>query len=237
MATCVNDETQGSCSALFNLANPPAGSKPENTWRAIVNIAHYPAQNVSELFDLSLDSTVYEPALDSSMVPDAWTLAVRFDAGGTLDGPGAFAIDAQGNVWVNNNYIDATDPTLACGDDHVFKLNPDGSVFPGSPFGGIEGNGGLYGSGFGIAMDPFGYVWASNFGFQGTQCFIGPDEQALLSSSVSQFDYFGNAVSPSRPPQPYGGWHDTISQPQGVTTDQAGNIWIANCGNASVTKS
>jgi hypothetical protein len=156
-----------------------------------------------------------------------------------LDGPGLIAFDKDGNAWVNNNYVNSPDPTLVCGDDHVFKLTPIGSDFPGSPFGGPGKNGGLYGSGFGISLDPHGDVWASSFGFQGTKCSIGSEERALLSESVSQFKSEGEAVSPSRPPAPFGGWRSPqadIYQPQGSVSDQWGNIWIANCGNASVTK-
>jgi streptogramin lyase len=173
------------------------------------------------------------------MVPDAWTLAIRYGNTSLLDGPGLIAFDKDGNAWVNNNYFPSSDPTLVCGDDHIFKLTPAGADFPGSPFGGPGENGGLYGSGFGVCVDPDGDVWASSFGFQGSDCHIGPEERALLSQSVSQFTSEGEAISPSRPPELFGGWRSPqadISQPQGTVSDQWGNIWIANCGNASVTK-
>ncbi len=241
LATCVHDENPDSCSSLFSLAKPPRGFKPANTLQAIVNIAHTPWQNIPELFALSQDSNLYEPALESSMVPDAWTLAIRYTGNsGLLDGPGNIAFDKHGNAWVNNNYQRTSGSDYGCGGDHIFKFTPIGNDAPGSPYGGSDGNnGGLYGSGFGITLDPFGDVWASNFGFTGSDCAISGTDRALLSSSVSQFDPDGYAISPSRPPVPYGGWRSAqanIYQPQGTVSDQWGNIWLANCGNASVTK-
>ena len=239
LATCVNDGKRDSCAPLFSLTKPPRGRKPDNTLQAIIDIAHNPAQNVQQLFALSQDSNVYEPALEPSMAPDAWTLAIRYGNTSLLDGPGLIAFDKDGNAWVNNNYFPSSDPTLVCGDDHVFKLTPAGVDFPGSPFGGPGKNGGLYGSGYGICLDPNGDVWVSSFGFQGSDCHIGPEERALLSESVSQFTSEGEPLSPSRPPAPFGGWRSpqaNISQPQGTVSDQWGNVWIANCGNASVTK-
>ncbi|HET6489898.1 MAG TPA: hypothetical protein VFG28_09050, partial [Syntrophales bacterium] len=239
LATCSSSGNPDSCSPLFHLATPPHGSEPKDTLQAIVNIAHNPWKDVPRLFALSLESNVYEPALGPSETPDAWTIAIRYGNPDLFDGPGNIAFDRNGNAWINNNYSNSADPTRVCGDDHVFKLTPAGADFPGSPFGGPGENGGLYGAGFGITLDRRGDVWVSSFGFQGSKCFIGADERTLLSESVSQFDGDGNAVSPSRPPAPYGGWRSTqanIYQPQGTVSDQRGNIWIANCGNASVTK-
>jgi len=135
--------------------------------------------------------------------------------------------------------LKAVIPNTVCGDDRVYKLRPDGSRFPGSPFGGDKGNGGLYGSGFGITIDPFEHVWVSNFGFQGTLCLIDQPTQDSLSSSLSQFNSNGKAVSPSRPPFEYGAWRSSqanLAQPQGIESDQQGNIWTVNCGNGTVTK-
>ncbi|MFD0332127.1 hypothetical protein ACFQZC_37940 [Streptacidiphilus monticola] len=49
--------------------------------------------------------------------------------------------------------------------------------------------------------------------------------------SFSAFAADGRALSPAT------GWRfGDISQPQGTVADRAGNIWIANCGNRSVTR-
>jgi len=108
LATCVQNITD--CPRLFRLAETPSGRAPRNTFQAIENIAHFPWQNVQKLFDQSLRSSVYQPALGPSMSPDAWTLAIRYGNPLLLDGPGNIALDKDGNAWINNNYVKSRDP-------------------------------------------------------------------------------------------------------------------------------
>ncbi len=131
----------------------------------------------------------YEPALGSGERPDGWTLALRFDGDGTsLDGPGNFAIDRRGNLWVNNNYNYGADPQVPqCASNELFKFTPDGRFASRSPFTG----GGLSGSGFGITLAPDGHVWVGNYGFQGAGCTDPPPR-----NSVSEFTASGNPLSP-----------------------------------------
>ena len=228
---CVRGNDRDSCFPLFSLANPPRGQRPSNTWRAIVNIAQNPWLNVQDLFTLSQEVQAYTPALASP--PDAWTLAIRYGDQTKLDGPGNIAFDGDGNAWVNNNYSNVPPH---CGSLEFFKLTPSGTH---ATFGGPSSDGGLYGAGFGIAVDPFSHVWVSNFGFQGTDCVVPTDEQVALSQSVSRFNKNGEAVSPSRDGDDYGGLRSSqadIEAPQGTLSDDNGNIWITNCGNDSVTK-
>ncbi|WP_455361577.1 Vgb family protein [Streptomyces sp. SYSU K21746] len=221
LAGCVAGKT---CEELFRLARPAGGDRPSNTFRAALDIAHNPGRHVGGLYRLSLRERLYTPALTAA--PDAWTLAVRYDADGrTIDGPGNIAFDAHGNAWVPNNYIYNPDPREpTCGGDYVIKLTPTGENAPGSPYRG----GGLYGAGYGITLDPKGNVWVGNFGFQGTGCPLDPDP---LYRSVSQFRPDGTPLSP-----PTGWRYGDIMQPQGTVSDRRGNIWIANCGNRSVTR-
>ena len=47
------------------------------------------------------------------MSKDAWTIAVKFRADGTINGPGNFAFDAEGTSWLLNNYTPPSDdPTV-----------------------------------------------------------------------------------------------------------------------------
>ena len=243
LAACVKNNTD--CLPLFRFSGTPSGRAPRNTLQAIENIAHYPWKDVQNLFRLSLTTRVYEPALTSSQTPDAWTLAIRYgifsdppESMPLLDGPGNISFDSRGNAWVNNNFFNSPILSEVCGDDRVYKFQPDGQPSVGSPFGGDKGNGGLYGAGFGITVDKFGQVWVSNFGFQASECDIGPQRQDFLSRSLSQFNPNGEAVSPSRPPAEFGGWRSTqanLSRPQGIATDHYGDIWTVNCGNDTVT--
>jgi sugar lactone lactonase YvrE len=239
LASCVR--SQADCDLLFQLATPPGGSTPDNTLQAAVNIAHFPWQNVSQLFDLSLEETVYTPALTPDAELTAWTLALRYDGNGMeLNGPGNIAFDAEGNAWVCNNYIFQLDPQdpegRVCGDDHLLKFTPTGEDFPGAPYQG----GGLYGAGFGITLDPEGNVWVGNFGFQGANCPLVFEE---LSRTVSKFAADGTPISPDSRGNEEGQFHGgfrgagrTIRQPQGTVSDRDGNIWIANCSGDSVTQ-
>ena len=213
------------CAALLSAAKAPGGSPAANTLAAVVNIADYPWHNAGALYQLSQRARqLYRPALGPGEAPVAWTLALRFEGDPPgLDGPGNFAIDADGNLWVANNYAysrQARKP--ACGSEAVFRFTPTGQTYPGSPYTG----GGLSGVGFGIAIDPSDRVWLGNFGFEGQGC-----ETAANHYSVSQFSIEGKVESPER------GWEvGGINWPQGTVSDRAGNIWLANCGNNSVTR-
>jgi sugar lactone lactonase YvrE len=226
LAACVNE--QATCATLFDLATPPGGVAPHDTLQAAVNIAHYPWQNVTQLFDQSQILVLYAPALESA--PTAWTLALRFVGDGmTMDGPGNVAIDAEGNLWVTNNYEFGADPVQpVCGGKLLLRFTPTGEYFPGSPYQG----GGLNGAGWGITIDPNGNVWVGNFGFAGEGCTEEPP-----SDSVSKFSPDGIPLSPDAIPPSTGGFTaGDIDWPQGTVSDMRGNIWIANCGNGSVTQ-
>lgn len=230
VSACVGDPA--TCAAVFAAATPPGGTLPQDTLEAAVDIAHFPGNNVAGLWALAQGVTTYLPSLQ--VAPTDWTLSLRYvGPGNFFDGPGNLAFDADGNAWINNNYQFSLDPLAPdlCGDDHVIKLAPNGQNCPGSPYQG----GGLYGAGFGIAIDKQGNVWIGNFGFQGTGC--GEDLDAL-SKSVSVFSPQGVAISPGRifGVSPGGFFTDDPGQPQGMTTDQQGAIWVANHCAGSVTK-
>jgi sugar lactone lactonase YvrE len=213
------------CAALLRAARVPGRGRAANTLEAMVDIARFPWHNAAALFDLSLHAGApYAPALARGEAPDAWTLALRFGADPPgLDGPGNFAIDSGGNLWVADNYeYSRRSRRPACGSKEVFRFTPTGRTYPGSPYSG----GGLSGVGFGVTIDPSDNVWLGNFGFEGEGCEIEANHY-----SVSKFTVSGEVRSPERGYEVGG-----ISWPQGTVSDQAGNIWLANCGNNSVTK-
>ncbi len=213
------------CGRLFRLAKPSRGKAPRGTLEAVADIARNPWRQVAGLFALAqAHPAPYRPALGSTEAPDAWTLALRFNGNGhTMNGPGNVAIDGHGNIWVNNNYVYSPDPLQSvCGSDLLFKFNPRGRYVKGSPYAG----GGLNGAGFGITMDPRGRVWVGNFGFSSPGCpFIPP------RNSVSLFNSRGRALSPIQ-----GFTQGAISAPQATLSDRKGTIWVANCGDGSVTR-
>ena len=144
-----------------------------------------------------------------------------------MNGPGNFAIDEQGFVWANDNAEPRPPHEFACAGRRLLKFYPWGETFPDAPYTG----GGLSGAGYGITLDPDGNVWISNFGFQDPPCALDPD-LAAPHNSVSVFAPDGSAISPDDTGYTDGG----ILWPQGTVSDRKGNIWIANCGNDSVTR-
>lgn len=259
LAACVQDSIN--CSSLFTAAVRSNGSASEDTWQAIVNIAQNPWSHVAELFAVSKLSSTYQPALDPDFELENWTLALRYNGDGLLgqqmDGPGNIAFDKDGNAWINNNFefsleqVPPPNPPL-CGSTKVFKLTPTGGDAPGAPYGGVDGSGenagGLYGAGFGIAVDSDNNAWVSNFGFKSPDCEELP---SVLAISVSKFSADGMTLSPDGDPTitvtgspPYDGaaggfgydGSGNMSQPQGIQSDKNGNIWVANCVNSSVTR-
>lgn len=225
------------CIRLFRATAPPGQRPPASVVQAIANVAKYPSYPDyrraagDPLFSLSRRTVVHTPALTEA--PTNWLLFVKFtggrysaqDSDNLMNGPGNFAIDAAGYVWVNDNAEPNPPGTFACAGRRLLKFSPSGQPVPGTPYTG----GGLSGVGYGITLDPRGNVWVGNFGFQDPPCALLPDK-AAGHNSVSAFDPDGHPISGD------GGFTEgSISWPQGTISDRRGNIWIANCGNDTVT--
>ncbi|MEO1059306.1 MAG: NHL repeat-containing protein, partial [Actinomycetota bacterium] len=221
IAACTVDIAR--CAELLTLGTPAGETAPTNTFEAIARVADVPTSNVDALFALTqVGPTPYAPALTA--VPDAWTVGLLFDGDGqTIDGPGQFAVDAEGRVWIGNNYIwspGSTTPT--CAGKRIMVLNPtvvgpsNLQAFPG---------GGVDGVGYGITLDATGNIWVGNYGFAGEGCTVPVSER-----TISEFTPNGMPVSPAT-----GYDEGEINQPQGMGGDLEGNVWTANCGSNSVT--
>jgi len=205
LAACVRDENE--CDTLFELSTTPGGDEPGDTLIAALNIAHFPWQNVEDLFDFSLEEPVYGPSLGSTDDITAWIIAIRYVGNGMeFNGPGNTAFDAEGNAWIANNYVFKDNPLdFACGDDHVIRLTPTGEDAPGAPYQG----GGLYGAGYGITLDTDNNVWIGNFAFQGQGCMLDQDARA---HSVSKFSPQGVPISPDTVGNDIGGLWVRVKQ-------------------------
>jgi sugar lactone lactonase YvrE len=224
LAGCVSE--QSDCEELFEVATPPGGDTPSDTLQAALNIAHYPWWNTEPLFELSEVFAPYQPARADA--PEAWALAIKYIGNGReFDGAGNTAFDAQGNVWITNNYVYRKNHSVpACGAKLVSKLTPTGLDAPGTPIDGKKA--GIDGDGFGVTIDPDGNVWIGNFGFFGSTC---PENLRPLANSVSRFSPDGEQLCPD------GGFtQGCINAPQGTVSDPAGNIWIANTCGGTVTQ-
>ncbi len=231
VASCV--ASAANCRRLFDAATPPGGAAPLNVLQALSNIVKNPAYTGTQdpVFALSLMQPTYRPALDQR--PNNWLLFLKITggfysaqtAGNMMNGPGNFAIDEFGNVWLNENYEPRAPDEYACAGHRLMKFYPWGQSAPWSPYFG----GGLSGAGWGITIDLDHNIWVGNFGFQNAQCETQPD--AAPSNAVSKFRPNGVAITGSN-----GYTQGNISWPMGTVTDYVGNIWIANCGNDSITK-
>lgn len=215
LAACVG----GDCSGLFANATAPNGTVPRDTLEAAIHIARNPWHNVAGIYGLlppAPDATTppadvpYLPYLRYQ--PTDWTLSLVYTGGG-LDAPGGIAFDADGVAWTNNNFLVGSQSFLG---QRGFpglgatKLTPAGVAL--SPRFGFTG-GGIYGAGFGIAIDQRNHVWIGNF----------------AGESVSELAPDGKPLSPAAG-YPAGG------QVQGTAVDQSGNVWAVNTSENTVVE-
>ncbi|SDK30420.1 hypothetical protein [Microbulbifer yueqingensis] len=242
VASCVADP--GNCLALFSATSRPGEPPSRTVVQALANATRFPAYpnypRIADdpLFLLSLASPIYQPTRRAR--PTSWLLFLKFtggqysaqDSDNLINGPGNIAIDRRGFAWINDNYVPAKPDEFACAGQRLLKFYPWGETFPGVPYFG----GGLSGAGFGITLDPRGNVWVGNFGFEAAACADGtvpPDPRDKIPAthnSVSLFHPSGTPLSPFR-----GFTRGDIFWPQATVSDHEGNIWVANCGNDSVT--
>ncbi len=233
LAACVQ-EVPDALFKLFALTTPPYnGQPPTNTFQALLNIAHYPDNNVAGVYTQSQVIDAYSPALES--MPDAWTLAVKVNNTGSLDhlwgGPGNIAFDDRGYAWITNNVVQGT--PNSCHFAVVLKPNgkpADGS--PTTPWEDPEGlprsplfGGGVMGGGFGVVVSKAehtkGYVWFGNYGW-------GTEDYWPTYGSVSLFNPAGHSVSP------HSGYVEGIHRVQGMAIDDDDNLWMASYENRLV---
>ncbi len=229
LAACTQGLTNA-CSNLYALTPSSAGLTPTNTLQAIVNIALNPASNVSSIYNLGGVITSYTPALTTAQGPsssaplqklDTWTMAVKVNNSGNsscpFGGPANIAFDVNGYAWINNNVVQGTPNSSNC----LMVLKPNGQPANGignTPVSPITG-GGILGSGFGVAVDKYGYIWSGNFGWG----------NAIPSSgSVSKLSALGLPISSSY------GYTSGLLRVQGTAVDQSNNIWMASYGNNAV---
>ncbi|MES2393735.1 MAG: hypothetical protein V4555_19005, partial [Acidobacteriota bacterium] len=129
------------CSQLFTATGA------SDVFGAALAIAHNPgASAITNLYSLATaNGAPFQPTMSLSSAPNDFTVAMKFNAGGTFATPYALAIDAPGNVWITNE----TGPNLT-------ELSPSGALLasPGIP-GGLSGP-------QGIAIDRNGDVWIAN---------------------------------------------------------------------------
>jgi DNA-binding beta-propeller fold protein YncE len=210
------------CSKLFEAATPPGGNTPSDTLSAAQNIARYPWHQAQKLFAL-LDDFYPVPAGKRwrevpripylNFAPGAWTLSLVY-AGGGLNSLGGIAIDGEGNLWADDNFLVGSQSTIYAGfGGGLSKLAPNGK--PLSPMTTGFRGGGIDGPGFGIAIAADDKVWATS----------------LAGKNISVFDLkTGKPLSPETG-YDFGGKLGTM---QGIIVTPKGDVWALDNGNDQI---
>lgn len=227
-------------SKLFALTSPENGAETQTNLEAFTTIGRNPAKNAREIFALTESVPTTYPTTSKNIADrNSWLLYFEHygaadEADSVFFGPGNIALDGRGDLWITNNFRPGTeneDPPFAS--VTLPRMKPSGELTGGKP---LEG-GGIYGSGFGIGIDPGGQVWVGNFGF-------GASKMPLRGNgnSISLFSRQGEPLSPdgsllpSRSPS--GGYtQGDLLGVQGVVSDKRGNIWIASFRDTKKTPS
>jgi len=211
LSACIR--TARACSELFEAATPPGGTAPTDTLSAAQNIARYPWHRSEKLFAL-LDEFYPVPAGKRwrdvpfipylSFAPGAWTLSLVY-AGGGLNSLGGIAIDGEGNLWADDNFLVGAQSTIfASFGGGLSKLAPNGK--PLSPMTTGFRGGGIDGPGFGIAISSDDKVWATS----------------LAGRNISVFDR-----KTGRPLSPETGYDfdGKLGAMQGIIVTPRGDVW------------
>jgi hypothetical protein len=219
IAACGTRVKADACSKLFAAATPPGAGAPSDTLAALELIALHPASHPDKLFAL-LDEFYPIPAPPHyperpvpyipylRYAPSAWIIGLKFTGGGA-DAPGKSAIDSDGNIWTGDNFQVGAQAGFETGngiwDGHLSEFAPNGR--PISPMTSGFTGGGVFGVGFGAAIDRDGKVWVSN---------------NAPARSISVFDKSGQ---PLTPPEGINLDHQ-LGALQGVLAAPNGDVWV-----------
>jgi hypothetical protein len=210
---CMTRVHVDSCSKFFAAATPPAGVAPTDTLMAAQNIARNPSNKAQELFAL-LDAFYPVPAGKLwrpvpfipylSFAPSAWTLSLVY-AGGGMNSLGGIAIDGEGNMWSDNNFLVGSQSTIYSSfGGGLSKIAPNGR--PLSPMTVGYRGGGIDGPGFGIAIGADDKVWATSLGAKNISVFDRKTGKPL--SPETGYDFGGQ-----------------LGSMQGIITTPNGDVW------------
>jgi hypothetical protein len=213
LAGCIARVQGNACNKLFAFATPPGGVAPTDTLMAAQNIARNPSHQAQSLFAL-LDAFYPVPAGENwrpvpfipylSFAPSAWTLSLVY-AGGGLNSLGGIAIDGEGNMWADDNFLVGSQSTIYRNfGGGISKIAPNGR--PLSPMTLGYRGGGIDGPGFGIAISADDKVWATS----------------LAGKTISVFDR--NTGKPLSPATGYN-FGGQLGSMQGIITTPNGDVW------------
>jgi hypothetical protein len=210
---CITRVHGDACGKLFAATTPPGGPAPADTLTAAQNLARNPSNRAQEVFAL-LDAFYPVPPGKAwravpfipylSFAPGAWTLSLVY-AGGGLNSLGGIAIDGDGNMWADDNFLVGAQSTIwSSFGGGLSKIAPNGR--PISPMTVGYRGGGIDGPGFGIAIGADDKVWATSLG----------------AKNISVFDR--KTGKPLSPETGYG-FGGALGSMQGIITTPSGDVW------------
>jgi sugar lactone lactonase YvrE len=211
LAGCVTRVRPEACETVFLAAQGPRGGVPTDTLRAAHAIAQAPWYQPERVFKAlealypvpqgkTMRAVPYMPYLQ--VAPSAWVLPLKFDGGGYRAG-GKAMFDAEGNLWVGNNFTVGWQASDALWQGNATKFDPNGK--PLSPITTGFTGGGMQGGTFGAAIDLKGNVWLASYG----------------SKSITVFDKDGKPLTPPDGIN-FGG---RLGLMQGIITAPDGDVW------------
>jgi len=136
-----------------------------------------------------------------------------------LNGPVSMAFDGNHNLYVSNY-----NPTTNSSSITVFSVGSQGNVAPTLA---ISGSNTQLGVVSGIAVDSSLNIYVSNCSNTSPNCSTGTSSILVFAKNAN-----GNVA----PMATIGGPQTLLAGPRGLGFDIAGNLWVANSGNASVTQ-
>jgi streptogramin lyase len=213
LAGCITRVHADACTKLFAVATPPAGVAPADTLMAAENIARNPSHQAQRLFAL-IDAFYPIPAGKAwrpvpfipylSFAPSAWTLSLVY-AGGGLNSLGGIAIDSEGNMWADDNFLVGSQSTIYSSfGGGLSKIAPNGRPLSPNTVG--YRGGGIDGPGFGIAIGADDRVWTTSLGARNISVFDRKTGKPL--SPENGFDFGGH-----------------LGSMQGIITTPKGDVW------------
>jgi hypothetical protein len=210
---CITQVQGDACNKFFAVATPPGGVAPTDTLTAAQNIACNPSNQAQKLFALLDDfypvpaGKVWRPVPFIpylNFAPSAWTLSLVY-AGGGMNSLGGIAIDGEGNMWSDNNFLVGTQSTIYSQfGGGLSKIAPNGR--PLSPMTVGYRGGGIDGPGFGIAIGADDKVWATSLGAKNISVFDRKTGKPLSPETGYNFD-------------------GQLGSMQGIITTPNGDVW------------
>jgi hypothetical protein len=234
IAACTNatEYNVAPCTTVFSLATPPGGTQPTNIFQALLNIAHYPGQNVTALLHMATPDAPFFPVLaggstssTSTSVLNDFTLGIAYPnatLAAASTGPVGLAIDNTDNVWT----VGAGNGTSGSTYNYIGELP---SASSGGPYTATLGSNSALNGNRTVrtaAFDLLGNFWLSDKA-KSTGGLIEIAAGAAISSATENL--FSTLSSGGLDPNDWA-----------VAIDGAGNPWTASYGgqgNCSTTQS